>query len=236
MLIFKSYAVAGLMAAAISLPFAAWGQDHHHAGDIAVSEVGGQLVVGGDGVLIAADGYKLYEAEFGDQFIYYQTKNPGFQTQGGATLKPNALISFEALGSLSYWDGASWSAAANGDYVGMADALGEVTRWTGSGVTPGASSYVAQVSRTGGIHEHLPFTTNPTGTEGAYLIQLRLTSDDYQTSDPFYMVFNYGLGHEDFELAVDSLITAVPEPSTYAMMLMGVAGIAGLKRRRRNNH
>lgn len=234
-MLFKSYTVVGLMAAAASLPFTAWAQDHHHAGDIAVSAVSGQLVVGGDSVLVAANGYKLFEAEFGDQFIYYQTKNPGFQTQGGATLKPLSLISFEAMGALSYWDGASWSAAANGDYVGMEDALGEVTRWTGGGVTPGATSYVAQVSRSGSVHEHLPFTTNPAGNEGAYLIQLRLTSDDYQTSDPFYMVFNYGLGHQSFEMAVDSLVTAVPEPSTYAMMLMGVAGITFLARRRRSD-
>ncbi len=228
--------IAAAAAAATFAPLPTWAADEHsHAGDIAISAVAGQLVVGGDGVLVAADGRKLYEAAFGDQFVSYQTNNPGFQTQGGNTLSPGAVISFEAQGALSHWDGASWASASGADFVTLRDAAYALTTWTGAGNTAGSTSYVAQVSAAGGVHSHLQFATNPLGSAGAYRVELRLNSAAYQASDPFYVVLNYGLEHEAFERAVDALVSPVPEPSTYALMLVGVAGIAGWARRRRGH-
>ncbi len=230
----RSRLIGGLLAALSIAPLSAWAaDDHHHAGDIAVSVQAGQLFVGGDGVLQAANGFKLYEAEFGDQFVPYQTNNPGFQTQGVSTLTPGAIISFEGQGSLSHWNGSAWSAATGADFVTLRDAAYALTTWRGDGVAAGATSYVAQVSAAGGIHSHLQFATNPTGNDGAYLVQLRLTSATYQASDPFYVVLNYGLEHEAFEQAVGALVSPVPEPASYALMLLGVAGISGWARRRR---
>ncbi|MEF7612753.1 PEP-CTERM sorting domain-containing protein [Aquincola sp. MAHUQ-54] len=230
---FDRFAIAGLLAAGSLVPFAAHAVgEHDHAGDVAVSAVGGQLVLGG-GFQTTASGHKLYEAEFGDQFVYYQTSNPGFQTQDGAALLPGTFLSFAGVGALGFWNGTAWGTAAAGDYVSIRDAAGQDTQWTGSGVAAGASSYIARVDAGGGVHAHVPFSTNPLGTEGAYLIQLQLTSPDYASSTPFYIAFNYGLSHEDFELAVDSLVTAVPEPGTYALMLLGL-GAVGMAARRRS--
>jgi hypothetical protein len=229
---FRPFAITGLLAASALFPLVAQSADEHdHAGDIAISASGGQLVAGGS-YQTTLDGYKLYEAEFGDQFVYYQTTTPGFQTQDGSTLQAGAFVSFAGVGALSFWNGTSWGSAAAADYVTARDAAQQDTKWTGTGIEAGASSYIARVDSSGNIHSHLTFGTNPLGTEGAYLIQLQFTSPAYASSLPFYIAFNYGLSHENFELAVDSLVTAVPEPGTYALMLLGLAGVAVVARRR----
>ncbi|MBQ1762988.1 MAG: PEP-CTERM sorting domain-containing protein [Aquincola sp.] len=228
-------ALTGLLAGACLIPAAAWAADpHDHAGDIAVSVVGGQLTLGG-GYHLTLDGSKLYEATFGDQFVYYQTSNPGFQTQDGATLQPGSFLTFAGTGTLQYWNGAAWTAAAAGDYVSVRDAASQETRWTGSGVQAGSSSFVAKVDASGNVHSHLTFSTNPVGTEGAYLLTMQLGSTAHAASTPFLVAFNYGLSEENFEMAVDSLVTAVPEPGTYALMLAGLAAIGAMARRRRSH-
>ncbi|WP_046113595.1 PEP-CTERM sorting domain-containing protein [Aquincola tertiaricarbonis] len=229
---FHRIAFSGLLATASLVPAAALAADpHEHAGDIAVSASGGQLVAGG-GYQTTLDGTKLYEATFGDQFVYYQTSNPGFQTQGGATLQPNSFLSFAGVGMLQYWTGSAWSAAATGDFITARDAAGQETRWTGTGVQAGSSAFVARVDSSGNVHTHLTFGTNPLGTEGAYLLTMQLTSPVYTASAPFLIAFNYGVSEENFELAVESLVTAVPEPGTYALMLAGIVAVGAVARRR----
>jgi hypothetical protein len=67
--------------------------------------------------------------------------------------------------------------------------------------------------------------------DGAYLISLQLWAQgaDLQPSDPYYIALNRGLSEEDFEAAV----MAVPEPSTYAMLLLGLAAVGFSAKRRR---
>jgi PEP-CTERM motif len=212
--------------------------DGDHAGDIAVSAVGGKLTTGGDHFEIhGATGFKIYEADFGD-FANgaWVTKNPGFQTQGGATLQPLSLLSFEGLGSLSFWNGSAWGTAPGGVAVSIEDALQDgdnsLTKWTASGVTPGVTSYVDQIATNGTLHSHLALSVTPGAAAGAYAIQLRLTSDAYTSSDPFYLVFNRGLSGEAFESSVESFAAPVPEPSTYALLIAGLFGVAAAARRR----
>ncbi|MCZ8076046.1 MAG: PEP-CTERM sorting domain-containing protein, partial [Paucibacter sp.] len=70
---------------------------------------------------------------------------------------------------------------------------------------------------------------------GAYLIELKLKSDDYAASDSFYIVFNRGLSEAAFESSVDALVAVpVPEPSSYILMLAGMGAVGLLVRRRRS--
>lgn len=212
--------------------------DADHAGDIAVSAVGGKLMTGGDHFEIhAATGFKIYEADFGD-FANgtWVTKNPGFQTQGGATLAPGSLLSFAGLGTLGFWNGSAWGTAPVGVTVSIEDALqagaDSLTTWTASGVTPGVTSYVDQIATNGTLHSHLALSVTPGAAAGAYAIQLQLTSDAYASSDPFYLVFNRGLSGDAFEASVEAFAAPVPEPSTYALLLAGLVGVAAVARRR----
>ena len=89
----------------------------------------------------------------------------------------------------------------------------------------------------GAIHQHFTFTLSdsPSGlpgpTTGAYRILLQASSSSYAPSTPFYVVFNRGLGDEQFEEAIHAM--AVPEPGTYAMLGLGLGVIALVARRRK---
>lgn len=232
--VIRNFAISGLFALS-ALASTLAHADADHAGDIAVSAVAGKLTTGGDHFEIhGGNGYKIFEADFGDFTSGpYVTKNPGFQTQGSATLAPLSLLSFSAIGSLNYWNGSAWGAAPTGVSVSFKDVLDELTTWTASGSTAGATSYVDQVATDGSLHSHLTMSVTPGAAAGAYMVQLRLDSDTYASSDPFYVVFNRGLSGESFESSVESLAAPVPEPSTYALMLAGLVGVTALARRRK---
>jgi len=225
------------LAAAMMLPTWALASGDH-AGDIAVSAQNGKLMVGGSHFEThGVTGFNIYEADFGDLASGpWATKDPGFQTQGDQLLKPGALISFEGLGALSFWNGASWGAAAAGFSVSVADVYQDApTSWHMGGVTQGETQYVSEVSAGGTIHDHLKMSVTANAPVGAYMIEMKLKSDDYAASDSFYIVFNRGLSQESFEASVETLVAApVPEPSSYALMLAGV-GVMGLLLRRRRS-
>lgn len=231
----RNFAITGVLAlAGFSPALAIAGGDH--AGDIAVSALAGKLVIGGDHFEThGLTGFNIYEANFGDlSGGPWVTKDPGFQTQGGATLTPGALISFEGLGTLSFWNGTAWNVAQAGVGVSVADVYQDaLTTWNAVGVTAGETAYVAEVSLGGTIHDHLKMSVTPNAAAGAYLIAMRLSSADYLSSDSFYIVFNRGLSEAAFESSVDALVAApVPEPSSYALLLAGLFGVGLVVRRR----
>ncbi|WP_428504910.1 PEP-CTERM sorting domain-containing protein [Roseateles sp.] len=232
----KKLSIKLAFAALAVLPvWAVAGEDH--AGDISVSAVNGKLIVGGSHFEThGVTGFNIYEADFGDLASGpWATKDPGFQTQAGGLLKPGALISFEGLGALSFWNGVNWGASAAAYGVTIADVYQDApTTWTFGGVSQGETQYVSEVSAGGTIHDHLKMSVTPNAPVGAYLIELKLKSDDYAASDSFYIVFNRGLSEAAFESSVDALVTApVPEPSSYILMLAGMGAIGLLARRRR---
>lgn len=232
----RNFAITGALALAGFFPALA-SADGHHAGDIAVSAVAGKLHTGGDHFEThGVTGFNIYEANFGDlSGGPWVTKDPGFQTQGGDLLKPGALISFEGVGKLNFWNGSAWNVAQAGVGVSVADVYQDaLTTWTAAGVTPGETAYVSQVSLGGSIHDHLKMSVTPHAAVGAYMIEMRLTSADYASSDSFYIVFNRGLSGAAFEGSVEALVAApVPEPGTYALMFAGLFGVGVMVRRRR---
>ena len=95
----------------------------------------------------------------------------------------------------------------------------------------------------GDVHDHLivDLLDDDTAAFGAYGVLFRLQSDfDVAdgnmdlASDPFWIIWNYGMDEEDFdELALPKFgaVEAVPEPSTLGMFAIGMAAIMVRRRR-----
>lgn len=204
-----------------------WSQ-HLHEGDIVISVVNGKLKTSGGHT------DTIFEGDFGD-FAGgpYNTDDPGYDSESG-TFANGTMINYAALGVLKFWNGSSWSAAwVPADVqVKIAGNLGEESFWGAAGVSGDPVGLIGQAAGSGKIHEHLDMTvigSNRT-VAGAYMISLQLTSTALQASDPYFIVLNRGLGEEAFEAAV----MAVPEPSTYAMLLLGLAAVGYSAHRRRS--
>ena len=217
---------AALSAALLSGP--AWSQ-HIHEGDILVSVVGGKLTTSGGHT------DTIFEGDFGDLAGgLYSTDDPGYDSEDG-TFASGTKINYMARGALKFWNGSSWSASwvPTGVQVKLGGNLGEQTFWGAGGVSGDAAGLIGEAGSDGKIHEHLDMSLEGgnRGTTGAYLISMRLgaPSAALQASNPYFIVLNRGLDEDAFEAAV----MAVPEPSTYAMLLLGLAAVGFAAKRRR---
>ncbi len=229
--LYRWLGVAMLAASAASSALAA-----DHAGDVAVSAREGQLKLGGQRLEIhGLTGFNIYRADLGDLFHGpWATSNPGFQTQGTERLKPGVEIGFEGLGALSFWDGVRWNLAPQGTQLRVSDYLEADSIWTAAGVSHGTSQLLGEATASGKLHEHLVFSITEGAALGAYQITLRLTSADYLSSDPFYMVLNRGLDDASFQRAREAFIqtSPVPEPASAAILALGLVLVWVSSRRR----
>lgn len=226
-------AVLGTLAIACLLSGRAFAADH--PGDVSVYSSNGQLKLGGQRVEIdGLTGYNIYRADFADMSHGpWKTGNPGFQTQGSNRLSAGSLIGFEGLKELSFWDGVRWAIAPTGAELAVTDFEDVLTTWSGTGVTQGKTQILGEVWSNGKLHEHLVFSVTEGAAVGAYKITLRLNSADYLASDPFYVVLNRGLAADEFLLARQALVQAVPvpEPASVGMLLAGLVGLSAWRRR-----
>jgi hypothetical protein len=123
------------------------------------------------------------------------------------------------------------------------------TLFTDTGVQGAPSLIVDNTAANGSLHAHLDwFIELPNGqrngTAGAYLLEMQLTANGFQASDPFLIMFNRGLDNAEFGRALGVKIFAPapppdpdPVPVPAAIWLMGTAlvTLGGAARRRRRS-
>jgi hypothetical protein len=215
--------------------------DEIHGGDI-------ELEIE-DGKLVTHNG-RYFESELtGTDPGPYISEEPGFDSLP-ALLQEGEQIGFNVLQSLLYWNGDELTAPGSGVTLSLLFGTGDprpsrdVTQASGSfagfslgggglGIGPDEEEIYV-----GDFHKHFDFELSSGAPIGAYGVLLQLTpinTSRFAASDPFLLVFNRGLDHEEFESGVGAMVqaTAVPEPSSVALAGLGVAGLAGAALRRR---
>lgn len=188
---------------------------------------------------------RVIEGEFPSDDIFEQfTEDPGFATNDAESLvtAPFDAIDYNILGPLTYHNGTAFAPVTPGVQIEIFDqpnggiAVDNSTTGpvTGTGV-------VAQANADGDIHAHIGFELQPNNPDdsndppvGAYGLLTSLTTDNpaIADSEPFYLVFNFGLDDTAYESAVGAFSDAVPEPST--LLVTSASALALLVRRRRS--
>jgi hypothetical protein len=238
---------SGFFKAALVGLFAVWGQSAGaaglHAGDIELSVNFGALGVGGYHELEYGTGIPIFEGALNNMLsgMRWRGTNPGFDSEPG-TFQVTDVVSVRPVvygTGLDFWNGSSWQdLTPRSETLEMEDPSDEIVTFSGVGFTQTAG-FLGELfpEPDGAIHQHFKFTLSdsPSGppgpTTGAYRILLQASSSSYSPSTPFYVVFNRGLGDEQFEEAIHAM--AVPEPGTYAMLGLGLGVIALVARRRK---
>lgn len=194
--------------------------DKGHAGDIEVQLSGSQLQTDG----------RVFEAVFGDSGFPFMTDEPGFEGDAGV-FSPGTTIGFNIVSSLGLWNGNGFDDLNPTNQESLSISFGPASATTGFGFTEGFN-FVSDAS--GGFDTHLDFILNGFGgnpADGIYLLALQLTSNNYDTSETFWIVFDNNMGDEILDLAVNWVqMNLVPAPG--ALALLALAGLAGGRRRR----
>ncbi|MFO0262560.1 MAG: PEP-CTERM sorting domain-containing protein [Planctomycetota bacterium] len=208
-----------------------------HAGDLQFKYDGGQISIlnGEEGF---EDGKKVFEAEMGgpgDLNDGY-TDEPGFMSEVdvGLGIGANDSISLNVLQSrfgyfLNYWNpntGMVESSIANLDLDGFGSSFLSISELVGGSVVIGPADSA------GDFHKHIDFFLTPNSAVGAYaiLVNLQTNAINIDNSDPFYIVFGYGIDEAQHGAAVEHF-AGVPEPGSIG--LLACAAVAGLARFRR---
>jgi len=202
------------------------------------------------------------DVEFGDEGAVFESEfategadlqfagEPGFasELEEGMGIGAGDQIVYNVLSDLMYWNGSFQPAPNNAQIrvlnVPPSPVVPDTIIGAGTGIQMG--SFDPALNRIGGaeadgdFHNDLDFLLEPKGDTadesmfGAYgfLISLSTDADGISDSEPFAMVFNFGMEEEMFEQGVAAFASAVPEP---ASSISPVAALVcwGLWRRRR---
>jgi hypothetical protein len=211
----------GVLAVALALAGVARAQ---HAGDVTFQYDGG-----GISILAGVEGLK-FEGDFPTSGIFARfASDPGFisELDQGLGINGGDIVSYNVLNNLYFWSAATQDFADPGAAtITIDNAVGGDTVVGGSTGEIAPGGIIGQADGSGNFHAHVDYTLSLGAAFGAYGMLWELDTDEpgIADSDPFFLVFNYGLSEEDFETAVDAF--AVPEPSTWLLAAMAGCAIA----------
>lgn len=240
-----------LTALAFLLASAATGvaQHEHEHSDVRFRYEAGRIVVDP-----GPEGW-VFEGHFEVEGIDRQfTTSPGFNSEieDGRGIGANDTIVYNVLDHLMYWNGdfqtapgEAWIRIENNP---SAPVVPETMVSATTGVQPGSfdpfRNRIGSAEASGGFHTHVDFYLEPNAAPepapeswfGAYGIKMSLSTDapSIADSDPFFVVFNFGLDEEVFEDAVLAYAALVPEPSTASLLAIGALLLCARRRAARD--
>ena len=185
----------------------------------------------------------IFESEFPTEGAFAQfTDEPGMEASAeeGNEINPGDLIDYNVLGPLVYHDGSGFTSVPDGVGIRISDNPSGDWLVDGSLVGPlSGPGLIDQADAEGEIHSHVEFALEPAdlGSDayGAYGILMELTTDEpgIANSDPFYIIFNFGMEEEAFEGTVGDFAAAVPEPSGALLGLLSLGAFVAVRRKAR---
>lgn len=183
-----------------------------------------------DGMKLATDG-QVFGGTFGTDGFIIVTDDPGFEGDSGV-FTAGTTLNFNIMSPLGLWNGGGFDSLNPATSETLTLSFGPFNATTSNGFVHGFD-FVNDAS--GGFETHLNFILNGVGGNspdfGIYLLELQLTSNNYQSSDPFWIVFDHGIGERDLDIAVDWVqANLVPVPG--AIALFALAGVGACRRRR----
>lgn len=214
-----------------------------HAGDVQFDIHGSVIDIenGAPSLLFAS---KMFEGVFKVGGLFNRTTDePGFEAHDGLPDFAGRQIGFDLVAGhhghfLHFFDPVAGLIAASHGHslqISWGPIPGQNLVVTS---TSGGSGLIGEIAPDGEAHFHLDFWIHPNlppaanGTFGAYGLLMNLNIDDptISNSEPFWLIFNYGMTDEDFGAALPAF-TGIPEPNSAA--LLGLLALTAMLRRRR---
>ena len=237
---------------------------HGHAGDVefGYDDVNNPTGFEIEHDEFTSDGFLFFESEFEELDPFnpgdWSSDEPGFTTASaeGLLVNPGDQIWLNAMdaavettfgvGYVNFYNPGTDSLEAAGR-LGIYDNSTSTADLilSGGSIESGANpQFIGLGDIDGDVHDHLivDLLDDATAPIGAYGVLFQMQSD-YDVadgnmdldSDPFWIIWNYGMSDEDFDdLALPKFgaVEAVPEPSTIGVFAFGMAAVM-LRRRRK---
>ena len=154
-------------------------------------------------------------------FFAQANTNPGFFSErdvGGGT-DPNDIVGYNVLDDILFWSEGEFSTPNSDTSIRILNnprTVEDTFIGTGTGEQRAnfdqLSNSIGQSSSAGDFHSHVDFRLEPNSSDpeetplmGAYGLKLSLSSDNpaIEESDPFFIVFRFGLEEDLFAQALD---------------------------------